>query len=124
MKFKWRTVFIIIGLVVAVVLLIDFNRRMEEYNRLSTNLKAVQEQGTEIMETQVALVTQVAYATSDAAVEQWAYENKWVRVGEHPVDVVPSGNVTPTPAATPVSQPTNPPNWRIWWELFFGGGSQ
>ena len=33
MKFKWRTVLIVVGLVVAVVLLIDFNRRMEELNR-------------------------------------------------------------------------------------------
>jgi len=120
MKFKWRTVLIIVGLVVAVVLLIDFNRRMEELNRLTTNLKAVQAQGTEIMETQVALVTQVAYATSDAAVEQWAYENKWVRVGEHPVDVIPAGNVTPTPPPPVVTVTANPPNWRIWWELFFG----
>jgi len=120
MKFKWRNVLIIIGLVVAVVLLIDFNRRMEELNRLATNLKAVQVQGTEIMQTQYALVTQVAYATSDAAVEQWAYENKWVRVGEHPVDVIPAGDVTPTPVPPAVTQTANPPNWRIWWELFFG----
>jgi hypothetical protein len=120
MKFKWRNILIVVGLVVAVVMLIDFNRRMEELNRLSTNLKAVQEQGTEVMQTQVALVTQVAYATSDSAVEQWAYENKWVRVGEHPVDVVPSGNVTPTPVAPAVTQTASPPNWRIWWELFFG----
>lgn len=121
MKFKWQTVLIVIGLVVAVVLLIDFNRRMEELNRLSTNLQAVQAQGTEIMETQIALVTQVAYATSDSAVEQWAYENKWVRVGEHPVDIVPAGNVTPTPVPTASAQTAVPPNWRIWWELFFGG---
>src|SRR5512146_1151856 len=120
MKFKWRTVLIIVGLVVAVVLLIDFNRRMEELNRLTANLKAVQAQGTEIMQTQIALVTQVSYATSDSAVEQWAYENKWVRVGEHPVDVVPAGNVTPTPVPPAVTQTSNPPNWRIWWELFFG----
>ena len=120
MKFRWRTALIIVGLVVAVVLLIDFNRRMEELNRLSTNLKAVQEQGTEVMETQVALVTQVAYATSNGAVEQWAYENKWVRVGEHPVDVIPADNVTPTPVPAEVTQTASPPNWKIWWEMFFG----
>jgi hypothetical protein len=120
MKFKWRNLFIVVGLIVAVVLLIDFNRRMEELNRLSANLKAVQAQGTEIMQTQIALVTQVGYATSDAAVEQWAYENKWVRVGEHPVDVVPSGNITPTPVPTVATQTVSPPTWRIWWELFFG----
>jgi hypothetical protein len=121
MKFKWRTVLIVVGLVVAVVLLIDFNRRMEELNRLTTNLQAVRAQGTEIMETQIALVTQVAYATSDSAVEQWAYENKWVRVGEHPVDVVPAGNITQTPAPVTTTQTAVPPNWRVWWELFFGG---
>ncbi len=120
MKFKWRNILIVVGLVVAVVMLIDFNRRMEELNRLSTNLQAVREQGTAVMETQVALVTQVAYATSDAAVEQWAYENKWVRVGEHPVDVVPAGNITPTPMPAVVTQTESPPNWQIWWELFFG----
>ena len=120
MKFRWRTALIIVGLVIAVVLLIDFNRRMEELNRLSTNLKAVQAQGTEVMQTQIALVTQVAYATSDSAVEQWAYENKWVRVGEHPVDVVPAGDITPTPPPAAVTQTANPPNWQVWWQLFFG----
>lgn len=120
MKFKWRNVFIVVGILIAVVLLIDFNRRMEELNRLSANLKVVQQQGTEIMQTQEALVTQVAYATSDSAVEQWAYENKWVRVGEHPVDIIPAGNVTPTPVPVQVTQTTQLPNWRIWWEMFFG----
>jgi hypothetical protein len=121
MKSKWRNVLIVIGLVLAVVLLIDFNRRMEELNRLNANLEVVQSEGTAVMQTQVSLVTQVAYATSDAAVEQWAYENKWVRVGEHPVDIIAAGNATPTPPPPSVSQTVDPPNWRIWWDLFFGG---
>jgi hypothetical protein len=120
MKFKWRNVLIVVGLIVAVVLLIDFNRRMEELNRLSAKLEAVQSEGTAIMQTQEALVTQVAYATSDAAVEQWAYENKWVRVGEHPVNIVTNGDVTPTPVPPAVTPSVSPPNWRIWWEMFFG----
>jgi biopolymer transport protein ExbB/TolQ len=65
MKPKWRNTLIIIGLFIAVVLLVDFNRRMEELNRLTTKLEAVHAQGTTIMQTQAALVTQVAYATSD-----------------------------------------------------------
>jgi len=111
---------IIAGLVIAVVLLVDFNRRMEQLNRLSTNLESVRAVGTTIKQTQVALVTQVAYATSDDAVEQWAYENKWVRVGEHPVQLIPAGSTTATPPPPLVTQSENPPNWRIWWELFFG----
>ena len=120
MKFKWRNILIVLGLVVAVVLLIDFNRRMEQLNSLTTKLESVHAVGTTIMQTQEALVTQVAYATSDAAVEQWAYENKWVRVGEHPVELVPVGGNSPAPVPTPVTLTENPPNWRIWWQLFFG----
>jgi hypothetical protein len=120
MKPRWRNILIILGLLIAVVLLVDFNRRMEELNSLTTNLEAVHAQGTTIMQTQAALVTQVAYATSDQAVEQWAYQNKWVRVGEHPVELISGGNATPTPEPTPLVQTENPPTWRIWWELFFG----
>jgi len=120
MKLKWRNILIAVGLFIAVVLLVDFNRRMEELNRLTTKLDAVHAEGTTVMQTQVALLTQVAYATSDDAVEQWAYKNKWVRVGEHPVDLVPSGSATATPEPPPVAQTESPSNWRIWWELFFG----
>ncbi len=120
MKFKWRNILIILGLFIAVVLLIDFNRRMEELGRLTTKLESVRAEGTSIMQTQEALKNQVAYATSDNAVEQWAYENKWVRVGEHPVVLVPSGSVTATPEPQVVTQTESLPNWRIWWELFFG----
>jgi hypothetical protein len=120
MKFKWRNILIILGLFIAVVLLIDFNRRMEELGRLTAKLDSVRAEGTSIMQTQQALLTQVAYATSDNAVEQWAYENKWVRVGEHPVVLVPAGSVTPTPEPQVATQTESLPNWRIWWELFFG----
>ena len=121
MKLKWRNILIAAGLFIAVALLIDFNRRVEELNSLTSKLEAVQADGTTIMQTQAALVTQVAYATSDAAVEQWAYQNKWVRAGEHSVVLVPEGGVTPTAVPTPYPQTENPPTWRIWWELFFGG---
>ncbi len=120
MKFKWRNILVILGLILAVVLLIDFNRRMEELDSLTTKLDSVRAEGTSVMQTQVALVTQVAYATSDEAVQQWAYENKWVRVGEHIVQLEPSGSATATPVPLPVTQTQTLPTWRIWWELFFG----
>lgn len=120
MKFKWRNFLVALGLFLAVMLLIDFNRRMEELGSLNSNLEAVQAEGTAVLQTQEALLTQVAYATSDGAVEQWAYQNKWVRVGEHPVQLEASGSVEVTPVPTPVVQVETPSNWQIWWELFFG----
>jgi hypothetical protein len=120
MKLHWKLILIVAGLLLAVFMLINFNRRMEELNRLSRDREAVYAEGTTIMHTQEALVTRVAYATSDAAVEQWAYENKWVRKGEHLIQPVPEGDVPVAPAVPPVTQSETPPNWRIWWELFFG----
>jgi hypothetical protein len=121
MMFKWRNILIIIGLFLAVVLLVDFNRRMEELDRLTAQLNAVRAEATTVMQTQTALAGQVAYATSDVAVEEWAYGNKMVRPDEHPVVVVPGANGTPTPEPSFVPQAERLPNWRIWWELFFGG---
>jgi len=120
MKFKWRNILIILGLFLAVVLLIDFNRRMEELDSLTAKLDSIRAEGTSVKQTQNALVTQVAFATSDQAVEQWAYRNKMVREGEHAVQLEPSGSVTATPVPGPVTQTEALPNWRIWWELFFG----
>lgn len=122
MKVKWKNILIFIGLVLAVVLLIDFNRRMQELDSLVQRLNAVSAEGTSIMQTQVALVTQVAYATSDNAVEQWAYENKWVRTGERPIGLIPAGDATSTPELVSANRTESLPNWRTWWELFFGNG--
>lgn len=121
MKFKWRNILFVLSMFLVVVLLMDFSRRMDELDRLTTQLESVQAQATAVMETQVGLMTQVAYATSDAAVEEWAYEDgKWVRSGESLVEIVPAGNAAPTAEPTTVTQPGKQPNWRIWWELFFG----
>jgi hypothetical protein len=122
MKFKWQNILILLGLFIAVILLIDFNRRMEELGRLDTKLKSVRAEGTAIMQTQEVLLTKVAYATSDGAVETWVHGNGWTRDGEKPIALVSSsGSVTPTPEPQVIPQTESLPNWRIWWELFFGG---
>ena len=125
MKFRWRHIFIALGLLVLVVMLIDFNRRMEELNGLTSQLDTVRAEGTQVMQTQEALVTKVAYASSTQAVEEWAYrEGRWVREGENLIGIVPAGNVSPTPVPPPTQVSQELPNWRIWWELFFGSSSK
>ena len=60
-----------IGILVLVFIVLEFNRRLEELNMLNAQSKLVQMQGTQAVQTQLALQTQVAYAGSDAAVEEW-----------------------------------------------------
>src|SRR5271157_253766 len=119
MMFKWRQVFIALGLVVLIVMIVDLNRRMEELDRLSSQLDTVRVQGTQVMQTQDSLVTKVAYASSTQALEEWAdTEGRWVRSGENLIGIMPAGNITPTPQPPPLQADRTLPNWRIWWELF------
>ncbi|MCS7011201.1 MAG: hypothetical protein N2049_10360 [Anaerolineales bacterium] len=120
MKPRWRNLLFFAGMFLLAVLLMDFSRRLEQLDRLNRQLEVMQRQATAVMSTQVALLTQVAYASSDEAVEEWVYrEGKWVRGGEKLVQVLPAHPATPTPyAVTEISTPV--PKWRIWWELFFG----
>lgn len=120
-KVNWRYVLTGLGLVLVVILVIDFNQRLDTLNRQSTQLATVQAEGTQVIETQVARMTQVAYAGSDAAVEEWAYtEGRWVRQGESLVQPISDGSAAPTPTAAPEPVTPEPENWQVWLELFFG----
>ena len=104
-----------------VILLMDFSRRMEELDGLTEQLASVQAEATAVWQTQVSLFTQVAFSSSDEAVERWAYEDgKWVRPGEKLVEIVSEESATPVSNDALPSSPTEQPKWRIWWELFFG----
>lgn len=120
-RIRWKHFAVAAGVILALLLLVDFNRRLDDLNRLSRQLENVRASGTAVMHTQEALLTHLAYATSDEAVERWAYqEGRWVRKGEHLVILLPPAGVTPTPTHA-LSSPTPAwSNWQIWWELFFG----
>ena len=116
-----RRVAIVIGIIMLVFIVLDFNRRLEELNLLNKQNEFVQTQATQAIQTQSALQTQVAYAGSTNAVEEWARtDGHYVQEGDLPM--VPFGQPgttplemsAPTPAATPQA------NWQAWWDLFFG----
>jgi uncharacterized protein (DUF2147 family) len=121
MKVKWRTILFVIGMMLIVVLLMDFSRRIEKMDRLAKELESVQVEATSVMETQVELITQIAYATSDEAVEKWAYEDgKWVKPGEQLVEIIPAGEAAQSTSTPSSAESGAMSKWRIWWELFFG----
>ena len=118
---SWRPILVLAGLIFLVVLVMNFNQRVAELDRLTGQLATVRVEGTAVMSTQVAMLTEVAYASSTEAVEEWAYvDNHWAGPGENPIILVPAENASPTPVPPPAqnSQPVS--NWQIWWVLFFG----
>lgn len=117
---NFRRVLTVAGILILVLMVIDFNRRIETLNTLNKQAAEVRVQATHAMQTQIALQTQVAYAGSEAAVEDWARsEGHYVRDGDQPVVPIGQPGSEPIQSAEPAPQPTPMPNWQVWWNLFF-----
>src|ERR671923_2925119 len=107
-----RRVAAAIGILVLVFIVLEFNRRLEELNMLNEQNKLVQTQATQAVQTQFALQTQVAYAGSDAAVEEWARtDGHYIQDGDLPVVPLGQPGSAPIVVNTPTLVPTQPANW-------------
>src|SRR5512134_3100657 len=106
-----RRVAVAVGILVLVFIVLEFNRRLEELNMLNEQSELVQLQATQAVHTQLALQTQVAYAGSDAAVEEWARtDGHYIKDGDLPVVPVGQPGAAPVEASTPTPIPTQPQN--------------
>ncbi len=115
----WKYALVVIGLVVLTLLVMDFNNRMAELRRLSDKREDVALEATGLMETQVHLETQIAYASSEAAVVEWAYEEgHMVREGENLVIPLEYPGFTPKVTVIPTEIPEPESNLQIWYSLF------
>jgi hypothetical protein len=116
-----RRVLVLIGILILVFIVLEFNRRLEELNMLNRQNQTIQTQATQAIQTQFALQTQVAYAGSTAAVEEWARtDGHYIKDGDLPVVPVGQPGAAPIEASTPTPVPTQPAKWQVWWDLFFG----
>ena len=117
----WRRIALIAGVLFLVVVIVDFNSRLEELDRLNRQADITRAEGTQAALTKAAFETLVANATSEQVVEGEARSNGgMIREGDHPV-VVLGDEGEPTlenPEPTPI--PTPKPNWQLWWDLYFG----
>jgi cell division protein FtsB len=112
-------VFIAIGILL--VLVTNFNARLEELSRLQGEAATVRAQATSILVTQAALQMQVALATSSAAAEEYARNQaRMAQPGDKVFIVMPAPGSTPPPAPTPTPIFTNLTKWDVWMILIFG----
>ncbi|MEW6718808.1 MAG: hypothetical protein AB1345_15085 [Chloroflexota bacterium] len=116
-----RQVVVATAIVVGVFIIVGFIKRVTEWQHFSALEAQVAATATQLKQTEISLQTQIAYATSEKAVEEWAIgEGKLVRPGEVLVVPKPDSESTPVPAITPTPTPTPIPNWQVWYVLFFG----
>jgi hypothetical protein len=115
----WKYALFVIGLIVLVMMVMDFNNRMAELRRLSDKEEEVALVMTGLVQTQLHLETRIAFATSDEAVNQWAYEEgNQVREGDVLVVPLQVPGSTPVPVILPSPTPVPESNVAIWLSLF------
>jgi hypothetical protein len=120
LPFNMRRVAVFAGIIILVLIMVELNSRLEELNRLNDQLEQVRVAATHSIYTQVALQTQLAYAGSTEAVEEWARtEGHYMQEGDQPVVPLGQPGSDPVVIATPTPIPTPMQNWQVWWELFF-----
>lgn len=119
-KFSWKYAIIIVGVIFLTYLIMDFNNRMVNLRNLSEQKDRVAAQVTSLVQTRTSLETQIAYATSEAAVIEWAYEDgQMVRPGDNPVIPLAPAQSTPAPTPRPIITQSAMENWQVWMLLFF-----
>ena len=118
---NWRRVGVFVGIALLSLIVIEFNARLEELNRLTEEAETYRAQATHAVQTEAAMQTQVAYAGSDQAVEEYAREdNHEIVEGDIPAAPYGTGNGAALSTPTPMPTSTALPNWQVWWNLFFG----
>jgi hypothetical protein len=94
-----------VGILVLILMIMDFNSRLESLNALKKQAGIVSTQATQAMQTQMALQTQVAYAQSDQVVHEWARnEGHYIQSGDQPVVPVEVPGLVPEALSTPTFQ--------------------
>lgn len=118
---EWRRVALVAGVLFLVVLIVDFNARLEELNRLNRQAEITRLEATQAGLTQIAYETQIANANSGQMIEEEARSNAgMIQDGDRPVVVLGDGSETPLEIPEPSPVPTPKPNWQVWWDLYFG----
>jgi len=121
LKSFWKR-WIFVGLIIILFFMVmALNSSLSEYFRLTGQRNQMTDRIENLEATQSALETQIAYAESDKAVEEWARTyQRYVQPGDQVVIPLSPQEVTVEINYLETPTPSQEENWQIWWELFFG----
>jgi cell division protein FtsB len=109
------------GLVISVFILMTLFGRISELARLTNQRNQVSTEIADLEKTHTYLETQLAYAKSVRAVEDYAREEGHMALpGDKMYVPLPPPGETPQPKLLALPTPEYHPAWQIWWALFFG----
>jgi len=123
-KINWtdHRLITVVVIVILVVLMMDFNNRMSNMIQLNQMEKILETKLAGLEATRLVVEDDIAYATSDRALEEWAREkDRLIAEGDHPIIILPPSEYTPSPTKTPDRETIVLTRLEIWKELIFGG---
>jgi hypothetical protein len=108
-------------LVLLVLAMVSLNGRLREYSRLTGERDSLKSEVAVLQVTSQSLETQLAYALSEKAAEEYARNSHKIREGEKLVVVLtPQGNQAVTKPSSSIASEKPAQKWEVWWMLFFG----
>ena len=111
---------LVVGIGILILLGVGLKNRVTLLRQLSQEREVVNTQIAGLEATRAVLQTEIAYATSDAAVEEWAYsEARMIRDGDNLIVPISPYESTPTPSPPVAVNPEEMENWEVWRALFF-----
>lgn len=124
-KINWtdKRLIAIVVVVLLIFLMMGFNNRLINMNRLTRQESILQTRIAGLENTKIAVEEQVAYATSEIALEEWAREsNHMIEPGDQAIVLIaPNEKLsTPTPTPTIEEEPTSLSHFETWKLLLFG----
>jgi cell division protein FtsB len=115
-----KRAYIVVGLVILVAMVMDFNARMTRLNNLRTQKEREEQQLLDLKLTRARLQEQIAYVSSDEAVEEWAREEgRMMQPGDTVVISLPDASFVPESVEEEVTYPQPESNWDAWMQWLF-----
>jgi cell division protein FtsB len=119
-QIPYKPILAVAVMVVLALAMMNLNSRLGDYYRLSSQRDVLKGQVDNLKATKEVLQTQLAFAQSDKAVEEYARDSHQVREGEKLLVIsTPQDNVVQQATQT-TQEVKRVQNWEIWWTLFFG----
>ena len=123
-KINWtdKRLIAVVAIVLLIFLMMGLNNRLINMNRLSKQENILKTRIAGLESTKLAVAEQVAYATSEVALEEWAREsNHLIEAGDQAIILKASEGTQATPVPhdfTPETHKTSP--FETWKLLLFG----
>jgi hypothetical protein len=119
-SFSFKRTFLIVMIIGFVFMMMDLNSRLSALFRLTGQRDQVSTEVGQLQSTKDAVQSQIDFATSDAAVGQWARQEHMGKPGDKLIAPLAGAKATPVPKVLPTTVPETASAWEIWRELFFG----